>query len=131
MPHSGARVGRGIYLADCHAKSASYVRPAGQRAVMFLVEAALGKQHLVDSDGPHASGLIAPPTGFDSVLAQGRMQPDPAADESLQLGGHAVAVPQGVPVPTLASASAFEHNEFLLYDESQHRIRYVLLFEWD
>ncbi len=32
MPHSGGRVGRGIYLADCQAKSANYCQPSYARA---------------------------------------------------------------------------------------------------
>jgi poly [ADP-ribose] polymerase len=40
MPHSGGRVGRGIYLADQHGKSSAYVGPANykgqQQAIMFL-----------------------------------------------------------------------------------------------
>lgn len=135
MPHSGGRVGRGIYLADMQEKSASYVRavPArqgsGQRAIMFLVEAALGAQHEVTRDGPHASGLSAAPSGFDSVLARGTHAPDAAFDQSLSLDGREVQVPQG-PVRATGVASSFQHNEFLVYNEGQHRIRYVLLFDW-
>ena len=40
MPHSGGRVGRGIYLADQHGKSSAYVGPTTykgqQQAIMFL-----------------------------------------------------------------------------------------------
>ena len=115
MPHSGGRVGRGIYLADCQEKSASYVQSAGGYAIMFLVEAALGAQHVVEQDGAHASGLVAPPAGFDSVLARGQIVPEPAKDATLKLGRHAVAVPQGAPRPSGASGSSFRHNEYLIY----------------
>lgn len=51
MPHAGGRVGRGIYLASENAKSASYVRCArdgGKNVgVMFLAEAAVGKEHSI------------------------------------------------------------------------------------
>jgi len=135
MPHSGGRVGRGIYLADAQEKSASYVRSVpskdgsgGEAAIMFLVEAALGRQHEVTADGPPSTFTAAPP-GSDSVLARGRRQPDPAQDAKLQIDGKPVAVPQGAFVKTGVSSS-FEHNEFLVYQESQHRIRYVLQFDW-
>jgi hypothetical protein len=117
MPHAGGRVGRGIYLADCQAKSASYVQPAGGHAVMFLVEAALGSQHVVDRDGPHASGLVAAPAGFDSVLAKGQLEPDPSKHATLALGGRAVVVPQGALTASggAGASSSFTHNEYLIY----------------
>lgn len=62
MPHSGGRVGAGIYLAGMQEKSAQYTSGYGTRfACMFLCEAPLGKQHQVTSDGPHASGLRCAP----------------------------------------------------------------------
>lgn len=43
MPHSGGRVGRGIYFASENGKSAGYVGLAGKTGIMFLNEVALGK----------------------------------------------------------------------------------------
>ncbi len=61
MPHSGGRVGRGIYLASENSKSAGYVRTNGAGVgVMFLCEAALGKEHHITQDD---SSLVAPPAG--------------------------------------------------------------------
>jgi hypothetical protein len=40
---------------------------------------------------------------------------------------HSVLVPQGTLKPTGISSS-FQHNEFLVYTESQQRIRYILTF---
>ncbi|CAB9514117.1 polymerase 2 [Seminavis robusta] len=125
MPHSGGRVGKGIYLADQHQKSAWYVSGAQGTILMFLVEAALGKEHEILTDDP---SLTAAPTGYDSVLAKGRTQPPEEAE--LEIDGKSVTVPQGIPkaVPA-AKSSAFDHNEFLVYKESQHRIRYILAFD--
>ena len=39
---------------------------------MFLNEVALGKQHVIHNDDP---SLRNAPKGFDSVLAQGRVEP--------------------------------------------------------
>ena len=46
MPHSGGRVGRGIYLASENNKSAAYVKTDYKTkiGIMFLCEAALGKE---------------------------------------------------------------------------------------
>ena len=92
---------------------------------MFLVEAALGKPHEILNDDP---SLTAAPTGFDSVLAKGRMKPP--KETEFEIDGKRVVVPQGKPQKLKEAAqSSFEHNEFLIYAESQHRIRYVLAFD--
>jgi len=125
MPHSGGRVGRGIYLADQHAKSAAYVTPARGKGIMFLVETALGTEHRITADDP---SLRAAPGAAHSVLAVGRTAPDARATTSITIDGAQVDVPLGKPKPT-GVTSTFHHNEFLVYDESQHRIRYVLVFD--
>merc|ERR1719420_2801156 len=54
MPHSGGRVGKGIYLASENSKSAGYTgrtKMTGRNVgFMFLVEAALGKVHPVKAN---------------------------------------------------------------------------------
>ena len=92
MPHSGGRVGRGIYFASENSKSAGYGkkeslypqllliifyqfsvrRAAGNIGIMFLNEVALGKEHHITRDD---SSLTTPPKGFDSVIAKGRTEP--------------------------------------------------------
>lgn len=56
--------------------------------------------------------------GYDSVWARGSMEPNPALDATLTLGGHPVAVPQGDPV-NLLDFTSFTQSEYLLYQESQ------------
>ena len=52
---------------------------------------------------------------------------DPKEDASLTLDGKPVAVPQGKPLPTQHSnSSSFSQSEYLVYQESQTRIRYML-----
>ena len=132
MPHSGGRVGRGIYLAAENSKSSGYVWPApsgGKRiGMMFLAEAALGKEHHILRDD-HT--LRAPPKGFDSVVAQGWTDPDPSKDIQVDIDGRKVTVPQGAPVRREQySTSTFSQSEYLLYNEGQHRLRYVIMFQW-
>ncbi|KAL3941295.1 MAG: hypothetical protein SGBAC_004318 [Bacillariaceae sp.] len=124
MPHSGGRVGAGIYLANLQEKSAQYTSGYGAKyACMFLCEAPLGKQHTVDQDGSHASGLKAAPAGFDSVHAVGRTQPKKFTN--LKLDGKTVKVPCQKPEDGMKNSS-FYHDELLVYKESQVRIRYVM-----
>ena len=51
MPHSGGRVGSGVYLASENGKSAGYCTANKYQGVMFLCEAALGKQRVITRDG--------------------------------------------------------------------------------
>ncbi|XP_065900945.1 protein mono-ADP-ribosyltransferase PARP3-like [Dysidea avara] len=124
MPHSGGRVGKGIYFASENSKSAGYVRTTNDAiGIMFLAEVALGKEHGIDRDD---SRLTKPPGGYDSVVARGRTEPDPKHDTSITLDKKTVAVPQGKPISTSHSNSSFSQSEYLVYKESQCRIRYML-----
>ncbi|XP_019486872.1 PREDICTED: poly [ADP-ribose] polymerase 3-like [Hipposideros armiger] len=91
---------------------------------MFLGEVALGREHHITIDEP---SLKQPPPGFDSVIARGRTEPDPTQDTEVELDGQRVAVPQGRPVPCPEfGSSTFSQSEYLIYQESQCRLRYLL-----
>lgn len=52
---------------------------------------------------------------------------DPTQDTELELDGRRVAVPQGQPTPCPEfSHSCFSQSEYLIYQESQCRLRYLL-----
>jgi len=124
MPHSGGRVGRGVYLASECDKSAGYLQCAGDgRGVMFLAEGVFGREKHITTDD---SSLVAAPPGFDSVVALGQQNPPTAKDTTLMLDGKPVLVPQAKPEPT-GVQSNFWQNEFLCYQESQVRLRYILV----
>jgi len=129
MPHSGGRVGRGIYFASENAKSANYVGPAKNIGIMFLSEVVLGKEHHILYDDP---SLVKAPNGFDSVIAKGWTEPDPSLDVEITIEGKKVAVPQGKPVKMAQyyNTSNFTHTEYLVYKESQCRLRYLLKIQW-
>ncbi|XP_067443513.1 protein mono-ADP-ribosyltransferase PARP3 [Thunnus thynnus] len=124
MPHSGGRVGCGIYFASENRKSAGYVRTSKNTGVMFLSEVALGKEHTITKDN---SSLKKAPAGYDSVVARGSVEPDPSKDIFITLDGKKVAVPQGKPIDQPQfSESYFSNSEYLIYKESQCRLRYLL-----
>ncbi|XP_074734936.1 protein mono-ADP-ribosyltransferase PARP3 isoform X2 [Strix uralensis] len=125
MPHSGGRVGKGIYFASENSKSACYVGCTSKKVgIMFLTEVALGKSYRITCDDPT---LCQPPAGYDSVLACGRTEPDPAQDAEMLLDGKKVLVCQGKPIPMPAyKDSSFSQSEYLIYQESQCRIRYLV-----
>jgi poly [ADP-ribose] polymerase 2/3/4 len=124
MPHSGGRVGKGIYLASENGKSIGYVGWSGTNAAMFLAEAALGREHTITQDN---SSLKAAPKGYHCIVARGHTEPDPAQDVEWTFEGKKVIIPQGKPIKqTQFSKSSFTQSEYLLYQESQVRLRYVL-----
>lgn len=52
---------------------------------------------------------------------------DPSQDSSLEFDGKKVVVPQGRPIQQPKfSDSSFSQSEYLVYRESQNRIRYLL-----
>ncbi|XP_058701103.1 protein mono-ADP-ribosyltransferase PARP3 [Poecile atricapillus] len=125
MPHSGGRVGKGIYFASENSKSACYVGCTSERVgIMFLTEVALGKPYRITRDDPT---LCQPPAGYDSVLACGQTEPDPAQDKEVLMDGKKVLVCQGKPICMPAyKDSSFSQSEYLIYQESQCRIRYLV-----
>ncbi|NXX51743.1 PARP3 polymerase, partial [Tricholaema leucomelas] len=125
MPHSGGRVGKGIYFASENSKSACYVHCTSKNiGIMFLTEVALGKSYRITCDDP---SLCQPPTGYDSVVACGQTEPDPAQDKEVLLDGKKVLVCQGKPIPMPAyKDSSFSQSEYLIYQESQCRIRFLV-----
>ena len=127
MPHSGGRVGRGIYLASENQKSAAYVGRSGNIGCMFLCEAVLGREHHIQMDDP---SLRAAPPGFESIIALGRQEPDKAFDVVIKIDGNDVVVPQSKAVKTPYQSSAFNNSEYLVYKESQAALRYVLKMEF-
>ncbi|KAK4814965.1 hypothetical protein QYF61_006909 [Mycteria americana] len=154
VPHSGGHVGKGIYFAS-NSKSACYASPAvlgwpghdqmgtpglvpsspspypmavgctsKKVGIMFLVGVALGKPCRITCDDPT---LSQPPAYYNSVLACGQTEPDPAQDEEVLLDGKKVLVCQGKPIPMPTyKDSSFSQSEYLIYQESQCQICYLV-----
>jgi len=138
MPHSGGRVGSGVYLASENGKSAGYCTAQGHDGVMFLVEAALGKQKIVTSDGQVGYNDKDPvsASGHDSCLAVGRTEPDAKKDTTMEFDGQQVCIPQGKvgDNPALkkhGGSTSYSQSEYLLYNEKAVRIRYVIRMKFE
>lgn len=135
MPHSGGRVGSGVYLASENGKSAGYCTAQGHDGIMFLVEAALGKQRFITQDGQVSWNDKDPVSagGFDSCQAVGGTEPNAKQDIEVELDGQKVTVPQGKVAanPACKGGSSFSQSEYLLYKESQVRIRYVIRMKFE
>ncbi|KAI3384344.1 hypothetical protein SNEBB_001587 [Seison nebaliae] len=132
LPHSGGRVGRGIYFASENGKSSGYVGTTNvnskQIGFMFLNEVLLGSTYELMKDN---CGLKAAPKGYDSVHAVGRTEPDSAQDLLIEIDNHEIIVPQGkVKKITKAAQSSFGQSEYLIYKEEQTIIRFLLQCEF-
>jgi len=129
MPHAGGRVGAGLYFADMFEKSEQYLGYSeDNKALILLNEVVLGSIHHIQCDDP---SLVRPPDGFDSVLAQGSVMPDPNmdySDFSLSSSNHPVAIPQGLQIE-VDDQSDFSHNEYLIYDQTQVSSKYLLMLK--
>lgn len=90
---------------------------------MLLCEVAVGEPYKIRSPNPDLTG---PPEGYDSVQALGRQGPDPAGMFLTKAG---VGIPLGHVKTASSSSASMAHNEFIVYDESRVKIRYVMLFE--
>jgi len=130
MEHSGGRVGKGIYFASENSKSAGYVSCAENIGIMFLNEVALGKEHHILNDD---WTLRKPPSGFDSIIALGRTEPDPSKNTTIELNGHEIVVPQGKAIKIHEDnrqSSRFSQTEYLVYNEGQTKIRFLLKLQF-
>uniref|UniRef100_A0A6A7G868 Poly [ADP-ribose] polymerase n=1 Tax=Hirondellea gigas TaxID=1518452 RepID=A0A6A7G868_9CRUS len=133
MPHSGGCVGSGIYFASEHSKSLGYAGChygtfAGEKntGFMFLSEVVLGRsKEIMQIDG----SIKKAPAGYDSVVARGRKEPDPKKNTTITFDGRKVTVPVGKPIPQQPfKDSNFGQSEYLVYNEHQVRLRFLLKF---
>ncbi|OQR85075.1 poly ADP-ribose polymerase 3-like [Achlya hypogyna] len=114
------RYGRGMYFANSLEKLLARMPKLGVQCV-FVVEAALGRMHTETEAVPHR---LAPPAGFDSVLAPGATTP------SMISFSNGISMPQGPLRPRCRSQAAVGiHDEVIVYKEDQIRLRYLVTFK--
>ncbi|KAB7505693.1 Poly [ADP-ribose] polymerase 2 [Armadillidium nasatum] len=122
--------GKGIYFADMASKSANYCMPSYQNktGLLVLCDVSLGKfRELLDADYK-AEKL---PSGYHSVKGLGKTAPDPKNSVTLSDG---VVVPMGPGVDTKIqnkSGYTLQYNEYIVYDVSQVKIKYLFKIEFD
>lgn len=128
-PVTGYMFGKGIYFADMSSKSANYCFANQQNNVglLLLCEVALGDcNELLDADY-EANNL---PSGKHSTKGLGRTGPDPK--NAVTLDG--MTVPMGPGVATRAAKNtgySLLYNEFIVYNPSQARMRYLLRIKFN
>jgi poly [ADP-ribose] polymerase len=157
--HTGQRYGPGVYFSDAFEFSLGYARgvplarqqqqqqikisnkngrggrsgwsATSARVYMLACEVALGTVKELRTSHETLESL---PVGFDSVKAYGRMEPDPASDVYLPNG---CVIPLGEMINTTYNAGEYvhsrncNHNQYVVYEEAQVCIRYILQCEVD
>eukprot|EP00742_Colponemidia_sp_Colp-10_P006467 GILJ01006928.1.p1 GENE.GILJ01006928.1~~GILJ01006928.1.p1 ORF type:complete len:974 (-),score=174.50 GILJ01006928.1:174-3026(-) len=121
-PVTGYMFGKGVYFADMVSKSANYcfTNPSNNVGFLLLCEVALGTTHDLFEADYNASQL---PPGTHSTRGVGLTCPDPNQSVILEDG---VQVPLGRGVPAQKQARSLLYNEFIVYDVSQIRLRYLV-----
>ena len=122
-PKTGYRFGKGVYFANTVSKSAVYcfTTEKNPTAVMLLSEVALGKMNELKKD----KYMEKPPKGTHSTKALGMTCPDPSATVQVL---DSVKMPLGKPKSS-GLKTACTHDEFIVYDVAQVRMRYLLIVE--
>jgi len=136
-PVTGYMFGKGVYFADMVSKSANYCFASANNAanttatgLLTLCEVALGDMYCI----PDSEYMERAPPGFHSTKGVGATHPDPKESERTESG---VLVPCGRPVPTRPQPSqpgqpnqpqpsALLYNEYIVYDVSQIRMKYLV-----
>ncbi|CAF1193546.1 unnamed protein product [Rotaria sordida] len=131
---TGSLFGKGIYTADTFEKSLNYcsgiTQNDGERCFMILCEVALGKikevglNHIYNDDDTKELDL----SQFQSRKGVGRNIPDPRYTITRNYG---VRMPLGKLINNTELKSTFgglNYNEYIVYDESQVALRYLVQF---
>ena len=118
---TGKMFGNGLYFANVSTKSAGYLRITKGIGAMFLCEVALGNTLELKT-----SQNVNLPTGRHSVRGVGRHSP--GTDTYMNMGND-VVVPIGELVESSDPGLSLIYDEFIVYDQSQVKLRYLVLVQ--
>jgi poly [ADP-ribose] polymerase len=118
--------GKGVYFANMSSKSANYCFASTQAStgVLLLCDVALGKQYERLSSEYNADSACKK-AKCHSTWGKGKTHPDPAGTRALP-GDPTVSVPMGKGKPSGVASSSLLYDEFIVYDTSQIKQKYVL-----
>uniref|UniRef100_A0A914ID99 Poly [ADP-ribose] polymerase n=1 Tax=Globodera rostochiensis TaxID=31243 RepID=A0A914ID99_GLORO len=117
-PVTGYMFGKGIYFADMVTKSANYCYVMNGQGLLLLCEVALGDIQ----EEKNGREIKKPKKGKNSVKGVGGTVPNP--DEFENLNG--ATIPCGKPIKLDAKDLSLLYNEFVVYDEAQIRLKYLI-----
>uniref|UniRef100_A0A183BU97 Poly [ADP-ribose] polymerase n=1 Tax=Globodera pallida TaxID=36090 RepID=A0A183BU97_GLOPA len=117
-PVTGYMFGKGIYFADMVTKSANYCYVMNGQGLLLLCEVALGDIQ----EEKNGREIKKPKRGKNSVKGIGGTVPN--SDEFENLNG--ATIPCGKPIKLDAKDLSLLYNEFVVYDEAQIRLKYLV-----
>lgn len=119
---TGKMFGNGIYFANSSSKSAGYLGLSGNGiGIMFLCEVALGNMY----ERLQSENVTKLPSGKHSTKGLGCWQPDP--DTHVEMDD--VTIPIGKLTQFSTAGKALHYDEFIVYDNSQVKMRYVVVVQ--
>eukprot|EP01065_Artemidia_motanka_P037986 TRINITY_DN46869_c0_g1_i1.p1 TRINITY_DN46869_c0_g1~~TRINITY_DN46869_c0_g1_i1.p1 ORF type:complete len:973 (+),score=404.17 TRINITY_DN46869_c0_g1_i1:62-2920(+) len=120
-PATGYMFGKGIYFADMSSKSANYCFTSSEKTtgIMLLSEVALGDMF----ENLRSNYVTKLPSGKLSCKGVGTTAPNPKGTVTLPNG---CVVPKGKGGPSNVKGSSLRYNEYIVYDVSQVRMKYLL-----
>ncbi|KAF1998535.1 PARP-domain-containing protein [Amniculicola lignicola CBS 123094] len=130
-PVSGYMFGKGIYLADMSSKSANYCVSSisGGNALLLLCEAELGDPMQELTNASYNAGETAKQNGSLSTWGKGKIGPSVWKDAECvhpSLAGIRMPDVSTKPGDTNVPGAYLYYNEYIAYDISQVRLRYLL-----
>lgn len=128
VPQAGKMFGQGIYFTDTVSKASLYAnhKEQGQSALLFICEVALGEMHEVTSALHNNFTGADLPQGTNSVKAIGRTSP-----EGFMTYDNDIKVPMGNLYKNDSIKAGLRFNEFIIYDESRYKIKYLVQVVFD
>jgi len=127
-PATGYMFDKGAYFADCVSKSANYCFTNYQNntGLMLLCEVALGDMHeLLQSD--YNAKANSQKASKHSTKGCGRSYPDEAQDVIIE---NNLRVQAGK-LKSDTTNGSLQYNEYIVYDVSQVKMRYLLKMKFD
>jgi len=123
-PVTGYFLGKGLYFADMVSVSGQYCHTSNdhQTGLMLLCDIALGRTFQI-AHGKFIGKEDLDGAGFHSVKCCGTLGPDPGYDSQTSDG---LIVSLGREAPTGVPVSELIHNEIVVYDAAQVRMKYLL-----
>ena len=119
---TGSMFGNGIYFANCSSKSAGYVGTT-RYILMLLCEVALGNCYPLYN----AQNIKQLPSGYHSVHGQGSWSPSDS--HKIKLYNITMNAGNVTKNNAIASSCSLNYDEFIVYNENQIKLKYVLLIE--
>jgi len=120
-PATGYMFGKGLYFADHFSKSFAYCR-SKINSFILLCEVVLGKS----LEKFQAEEFTKLPSGYQSLKAFGLEGPDMSQSVVLDSGIRVPCGPMKKNQPPENEYFSLSYNEYIVYDVSQVRIRYML-----